>query len=147
MTPSSSSESAAPLSSEAHGHSTLSHGQWMTLLAAFLGWMFDGFEMGIFPIVARPALLCRTWAIREKSGNGWGWSRPMFLLGAACGGFYLRMAGGPYRPRAGGMSLSILTYSIFSGCCYFAKEPWHLGVLQLISALGMGANGHWGWRW
>ena len=35
---------------------SLSRGQWMTLLAAFLGWMFDGFEMGIFPIVARPAL-------------------------------------------------------------------------------------------
>src|SRR5205814_2262379 len=30
--------------------------QWLTLIAAFLGWMFDGMEMGIFPIVARPAL-------------------------------------------------------------------------------------------
>jgi hypothetical protein len=29
----------------------------MVLLAAFLGWMFDGLEMGIFPLVARPALL------------------------------------------------------------------------------------------
>jgi len=27
-----------------------------TLTAAFLGWMFDGLEMGIFPLVARPAL-------------------------------------------------------------------------------------------
>ena len=26
------------------------------LVAAFLGWMFDGMEMGIFPLVARPAL-------------------------------------------------------------------------------------------
>ena len=30
--------------------------QAMTLLAAVLGWMFDGMEMGIFPLVARPAL-------------------------------------------------------------------------------------------
>ena len=29
---------------------------YLTLLAAFLGWMFDGMEMGIFPIVAGPAL-------------------------------------------------------------------------------------------
>ena len=27
------------------------------LLAAFLGWMFDGLEMGLFPQIARPALL------------------------------------------------------------------------------------------
>ena len=29
---------------------------WLVLAAAFLGWMFDGLEMGIFPLVARPAL-------------------------------------------------------------------------------------------
>ena len=26
----------------------------LTLLAAFLGWLFDGFEQGLFPVVARP---------------------------------------------------------------------------------------------
>ncbi len=31
--------------------------QWMVCGAAFLGWLFDGFEMGLFPIVARPALM------------------------------------------------------------------------------------------
>jgi hypothetical protein len=31
-------------------------GRWLVLAAAFLGWMFDGLEMGIFPLVARPAL-------------------------------------------------------------------------------------------
>ena len=31
-------------------------GQWMALVAAFFGWLFDGFEMGLFPVVARPAL-------------------------------------------------------------------------------------------
>ena len=30
--------------------------QWLALLAAFLGWMFDGVELGLFPLVARPAL-------------------------------------------------------------------------------------------
>lgn len=32
-------------------------GQWMALIAALLGWMFDGFEMGIFPMVGRSALI------------------------------------------------------------------------------------------
>ena len=31
-------------------------GQWLTLAAALLGWMFDGLEMGLFPLVSRPAL-------------------------------------------------------------------------------------------
>jgi hypothetical protein len=29
----------------------------MALLAAILGWMFDGMEMGLFPLVASPALI------------------------------------------------------------------------------------------
>ena len=39
----------------AHDHPKL-RGLWMVLIAAFLGWMFDGVELGIFPLVARPAL-------------------------------------------------------------------------------------------
>ena len=31
-------------------------GKWLALTAALLGWMFDGFEMGLFPVVSRPAL-------------------------------------------------------------------------------------------
>src|SRR5215203_2688062 len=30
--------------------------RWLVLSAAFLGWMFDGLEMGIFPQIARSAL-------------------------------------------------------------------------------------------
>src|SRR5687768_8286675 len=37
-------------------HPVDNFGKWMVLLAAFLGWMFDGLEMGIFPLVSRPAL-------------------------------------------------------------------------------------------
>ena len=32
------------------------NGKWLVLLAAFLGWMFDGLEMGLFPLAGRPAL-------------------------------------------------------------------------------------------
>jgi MFS family permease len=39
------------------------------------------------------------------------------------------------------MSMSILTYSLFTGFGYFAQTPAHLGVLRFISALGMG--GEW----
>ena len=62
----------------------------MTLLAAFLGWLFDGMEMGIFPIVARPALQEMQQAagiVGEQFVQQWmGKITALFLLGAAFGG-------------------------------------------------------------
>ncbi|HEY3963552.1 MAG TPA: MFS transporter, partial [Planctomycetaceae bacterium] len=112
--------------------------QWLTLIAAFLGWMFDGLEMGIFPLVARPAL--HQMGYSGEVGKWMGLVTALFLLGAAGGGLVFGWLGDRIgRVRA--MSLSILTYSLFSGCCYFAEEPWHLGALRFVSALGMG--GEW----
>jgi MFS family permease len=112
----------------------------LTLLAAFLGWMFDGLEMGIFPIVARPALQQMGITGDAEIGRWMGNVTALFLLGAAGGGLVFGWLGDRLgRVRA--MSLSILTYSLFSGFCYFAQEPWHLGGLRFISALGMG--GEW----
>ena len=39
------------------------------------------------------------------------------------------------------MVVSILTYSLFMGCGYFATQAWHIAALLFISALGMG--GQW----
>ena len=39
------------------------------------------------------------------------------------------------------MMLSILTYSVFSGMCYFVKSPWQFGALRFVAAFGMG--GEW----
>jgi SHS family sialic acid transporter-like MFS transporter len=64
----------------------------------------------------------------------------LFLVGAAFGGIVFGWLGDRLgRVRA--MTLSILTYSIFSGLCFFAQSPWHLGALRFIAAFGMG--GEW----
>src|SRR6266478_4426823 len=118
--------------------------KWMVLLAAFLGWMFDGLEMGIFPLVARPALLEMQAAIGivddKFIGHWMGIITALFLLGAAFGGLVFGWLGDRIgRVRA--MALSILTYSLFSGLAYFSQLPWHLGFFRFIAALGMG--GEW----
>ena len=68
-------------------------GKWMALTAALLGWLFDGLEMGLFPLVARPALVdlltTATAAGRptSRSPRGSGSSPPCFSSGrqpAAC---------------------------------------------------------------
>lgn len=116
----------------------------MALTAAFLGWMFDGMEMGIFPLVARPALQemqAAAGVVDEQFVQIWmGRITALFLVGAAAGGLVFGWLGDRIgRVRA--MTLSILAYSMFTGLAYFAKEPWHLGMFRFIAALGMG--GEW----
>jgi len=126
--------------------SATTRGQWLVLAAAFLGWMFDGLEMGIFPLVARPALQTMLPAAATGLGQDqfvgtWmGRITALFLIGAACGGVVFGWLGDRLgRVRA--MTLSILTYSIFTGLCFFAQHPWHLGALRFVAAFGMG--GEW----
>ena len=115
------------------------------LLAAFLGWMFDGMEMGIFPLIARPALLqmqqSQGLELTDSFVGQWmGYATAAFLLGAALGGVVFGWLGDKIgRVRA--MAASILVYSLFTGLIYFATEPWHLAACRFVAALGMG--GEW----
>jgi len=116
----------------------------LVLLTAFLGWMFDGLEMGIFPLIARPALQEMQAATGQTGdayiGHWMGIITALFLLGAAFGGLVFGWLGDKVgRVRA--MSLAILCYSVFTGLAYFAQTPWHLGFFRFIAALGMG--GEW----
>src|SRR3954470_12479677 len=120
-------------------------GQALVLVAAFLGWMFDGFEMGIFPLVARPALqqmqVTQGMAVSDSFVGQWmANATAAFLLGAALGGVLFGWLGDRIgRVRA--MNLSILCYSLFTGLIWFAQTPWHLAGARFIAALGMG--GQW----
>ena len=121
-------------------------GKWMVLLAAFLGWMFDGLEMGIFPLVARPALESMLppglpHKELEAAIKHWhGVIDAFFLIGAACGGLVFGWFGDRIG-RVKAMSISILVYSLFTGLCYFAQTPLQIGLLRFIAAIGMG--GEW----
>ena len=126
------------------GGSSSTHAQWLVLAAAFLGWMFDGVEMGIFPLIARPALqsMIPASALGQDQFVGLWMGRitALFLVGAAAGGLGFGWLGDRLgRVRA--MTLSILTYSVFTGLCFFARNPWQLGTLRFIAAFGMG--GEW----
>jgi MFS transporter, SHS family, sialic acid transporter len=118
-------------------------GKWMALAAALLGWMFDGFEMGMFPLVGPKALeeLLKSQGAGGATATGWfAVIMAMFLIGAATGGVLFGWLGDRIgRVRA--MSLSILTYAIFTGLCGFATQAWHIAVLRFIASLGMG--GEW----
>src|SRR3954469_3950292 len=120
----------------------ITRAQWLTLAAALLGWSFDGFEMGVFPIVARPALrdllggtpaeeIVRQWnAVLAAT----------FLFGASGGGLLFGWLGDRVgRVRA--MIASVLTYALLTGLCAIAQTPVQLAALRFLAATGMG--GEW----
>lgn len=120
---------------------TLGRAQWIVLVAAFLGWMFDGVEIGLFPLVARPALQELLRDMGDADVGRWnGIIVACFLLGAAMGGLVFGWLGDRIG-RVRGMVLAILTYSLFTGAGYWASQAWHLAVLRFIASLGMG--GEW----
>lgn len=119
----------------------MQRGRWIAFAAAMLGWMFDGFEMGLFPLVAQPALRELIPGASEAIiGNWMGAMTAAFLVGAATGGVVFGWLGDRIgRVRA--MSLSILAYAAFSGLCGVATAPWQLFLLRFLASLGMG--GEW----
>jgi MFS family permease len=113
----------------------------MVLTAAFLGWLFDGYEIGLFPVLARPALKDLLSGAPDTEIGWWmGVITACFLFGAALGGLVFGWLGDRIG-RVKSMALSILTYSLVTGLAYFAQTPEHLGIVRFISALGMG--GQW----
>lgn len=119
----------------------ITRGHWMALAAALLGWLFDGAEMGVFSLVGRPALGDLLATSDEKQIGFWfGAVTALFLVGAATGGVLFGWLGDRVgRVRA--MTLSVLTYAVFTGLCGLAAEAWQVGVLRFIASLGMG--GEW----
>jgi MFS family permease len=129
---------------------------WLALAAALLGWMFDGFEQGVFSLVGRPALVevlglkaepapaegrsDPAQAREAKVGTWMGRVTAAFLFGAALGGWLFGWLGDHFgRVRA--MVFSVLTYAVFTGLGALAQGPWQLAGLRFLAALGMG--GEW----
>ncbi len=111
------------------------------LIAAFLGWLFDGFEMGLFPLIGKPALQDLLPGASAKEHVDWFTVIiAVFLVGAATGGVLFGWLGDKLG-RVKAMTLAIFTYAIFSGLCAFVTQAWQFAALRFIASLGMG--GEW----
>ncbi len=122
-------------------HEPLKKSQWIVLLAAGLGWLFDGYEIGLFPVLARPALSQILGGAGDAEIGSWmGIITAFFLIGAALGGAVFGFLGDRIG-RVKAMALSILVYSLVTGFGYFAQTPMDLAIIRGVSALGMG--GQW----
>src|SRR6185436_1221297 len=107
-----------------------SRGRKLALLAALLGWMFDGMEMGLFPLVGKDALreLLGAEAAQSQIDLWFSIVLACFLVGAATGGVVFGWLGDKIgRVRA--MTVSVLVYALFTGLGGFVSEAWQLGGL------------------
>lgn len=128
---------------EAKSLRDLSPHQWKSGIAAWLGWLFDGLDMHLYTIIAAPfvAQLLHVASaadplVKEKSS----WIQAAFLIGWALGGgFFGRVGDRLGRSRA--LSLTILTYAVFTGLSFLAQTWWQLLIFRFVAALGIG--GEW----
>ena len=123
-----------------------SRGYIAALVAAFLGWLFDGFEMGLFPLIGKPMLtdlLPKGQPPAEAAlllGQWFTVIIAIFLVGAATGGVLFGWLGDKLG-RVKAMALAIFTFAIFSGLCAFVTQAWQFAGLRFLASLGMG--GEW----
>jgi MFS family permease len=120
----------------------LSPQQWRSGIAAWLGWMFDGLDMHLYTLVALPfvAYLSDLSPKDPEAIARSSWIQAAFLVGWAIGGgFFGRIGDRLGRSRT--LSLTILTYALFTGLSYFAQTWQQLLVFRFMAALGIG--GEW----
>jgi MFS family permease len=128
---------------EADRLAALTPDQWKSGIAAWLGWAFDGLDMHLYTLVYVQfvAQLLGVADTRHPDvGRYASIIQAGFLLGWALGGgFFGRIGDRLGRSRA--LSLTVLTYALFTGLSCVAQTWWHLLIFRFLSALGIG--GEW----
>ena len=116
--------------------------QWLVLIVASLGWVFDAFEGQLYNLTRADMLpdllhvqandqLVKIWGERFLG---------IFLIGGTLGGWLFSSLADKWG-RNPVMALTILFYSLFSGLTACATEVWHVGALRFLVAMGVG--GEW----
>lgn len=134
-------------------------GRMLVLTAAFLGWMFAGWEMSLLPLSARSVTIGllqesaddKDWVATAQADSespeakqlnklvGEWFARYIaaFLFGAAVGGWVFGWLG-DYSGRVKAMALSIVWYAGFTGLSYFVATPLQMCVMRFIACMGIG---------
>jgi MFS family permease len=157
----------SPASASDKWYSGVTRYQWLVLVVASLGWVFDAFEgqlynltrfdmlpdlLGVANLPASPstdvgeaasgsnaAVLSRAEA--DALVKRWGEILlGIFLAGGTLGGWLFSWMADRWG-RKPIMALTILFYSIFSGLTAFATDIWQVGALRFLVAMGVG--GEW----
>lgn len=131
-----------PNSSARPWYSTVTRYQWLVLLVASLGWVFDAFEGQIFNLT-RKSMLAEILGKPVDSSEVKAWGDIVlvfFLVGGTVGGAVFGRLADRWG-RSPTMIVTIVFYSVFSGLTYFAENLGQICALRFLVAMGVG--GEW----
>ncbi len=122
--------------------------QWLVLVIASLGWVFDVFEGQIFVASMNEAMQellpdATALSAAQRAGRLSYYNNitfGAFLLGGALGGVYFGMVA----DRIGRTKTMVLTIAMYSGFTFLSalsQEWWHLAIFRFLVAVGVG--GEW----
>ena len=116
--------------------------QWLVLLVAWLGWMFDLMDATLYSLVVFPALqdLLGEGATVQDIGWHGGLIFAIFLIGWALGGIFFGIFA-DYYGRKTTLMVTILMYSVFTGLSALSGSWWEFGIYRFLTGLGVG--GEW----
>lgn len=122
--------------------SEVSRYQWLVLLVAWLGWVFDAMDGTLYSLVQKPVITELMGPGASEATIGF-YSSVVFsvmLIGWAFGGIVFGILA-DYIGRTKALTLTILIYSLFTGLSALAGNWWQLGIFRFITGLGLG--GEW----
>jgi MFS family permease len=134
--------SASPGSTNgAHWYSGITWYQWLVLIIASLGWIFDVFEGQVLLSSEKQMLTDLVPSASDGERDYYKYlALASFLAGGALGGvLFGALADRIGRVRA--MTFTILMYSLFTCLTAFCQSWWHVVALRFLVALGTG--GEW----
>ena len=115
------------------------------MIAAWLGWAFDGLDGYLYVMVAGRFV---TRLLHDASGvvpdpkevaSKAAIIQGVFLIGWAVGGAIFGRIGDRIG-RSRTLMLTVLTYAVFTGLSFFATTWWHLMLYRFVAALGIGGG-------
>lgn len=119
----------------AFGWRSTTSAQRRTLLASGLGWMLDAFDVMLYSLV-----LTHLMAAFGMSKSTAGFLNTLTLIASAIGSLIFGILADKFGRRRM-LSMSILTYSLFTFACGFSTSITMLATLRFFLGLGMG--GEW----
>ncbi len=120
----------------------LSRYQWVVLIVAWLGWIFDSMDSTIYALVLTPALKDLLGKQGTPENIGWygGIIFSIFIVGWAIGGVAFGIVADHFG-RARTLVITILIYAVCTALAGLSHSWWELALYRFLTALGIG--GEW----
>jgi MFS family permease len=119
--------------------------QWFVFIVASLGWLFDTMDQQLFNLARVSAVRSLLGILPgDKSHSGLieeyaGYTTSIFLLGWGLGGILFGILGDKIG-RVKTMTLTILSYSVFTGLSAYSKGIWDFSLWRFLTGLGVGGQ-------